>query len=97
MSIKTGLLDVDGVEIQDGDFVSLSGNITADDSLGYLPNGWTFDDDDVYQVYFDERIQNWSLRLNVEPDSPLNIKYMNHAVSLLHDGSVRIRTSNNQI
>jgi hypothetical protein len=39
----------------------------------------------VYQVYFDTRINNWSLKLNCEPDSPSNIKYMNHALALLHD------------
>lgn len=90
MSKATGLLDRNNKEIHDGDYVSLEGNVTADDSLGTLPNGWTFDADDVYQVYFDERIDNWSLRLGVKPDSPYNIKYMNHAVSLLHDGSVTI-------
>lgn len=86
----TGLLDSQGKEIHDGDWVSLDGNMTADDSLGLLPNGWTFDADDVYQVYMDERIGKWSLKLGVEPDSQYNIKYMNHAVSLLHDEAVMI-------
>jgi uncharacterized membrane-anchored protein len=86
MTISTGLLDKNGKEIIDGDWVSLNGNITADNSLGDLPNGWTFEEKDVYQVYFDERIKNWSLKLGVEPDTAYNIKYMNHAVGLLHDG-----------
>ena len=88
----TGLLDKNGVEIKPGDFVSLDGNMTADDSLGILPNGWIFDESDVYEVYLDERITTWSLKLPVEPDTPENIKYMNHAVSLLHDGRVEIVT-----
>lgn len=87
---KTGLIDRNGVEISDGDVVSLDGNMTADDSFGALPNGWTFDETDVYEVYFDARIDTWSLKLGVEPDSALNIKYMNHAVSLLHDGAVAV-------
>lgn len=87
---KTGLFDRNGVEITEGDMVSLDGNMTADDSMGALPNGWTFDKTDVYKVYFDERINNWSLHLGVAPDNAYNRKYMNHAVSLLHSGSVTI-------
>ena len=86
----TGLLDKNGVEIKAGDFVSLAGNMTTDDSLGTLPNGWFFEEDDVYEVYWDDRISKWSLKLNVEPDSPYNCKYMSHAVSLLHSEDVEI-------
>jgi hypothetical protein len=89
----TGLKDIDGAEIQDGDFVSLDGNMTADNSMGSLPNGWTFEEDDVYQVYFDERIKNWSLRMDVEPNTAYNVKYLNHAVSLLHDGRTKIQNT----
>lgn len=88
--MNTGLKDKNGAEIKIGDFVSLDGNMTADDSLGVLPNGWSFDESDVYEVYFDERIQKASLKLGVEPDSAYNAKYMSHAVSLLHSGDVII-------
>lgn len=88
--VNTGLLDKNGQMIKSGDFVSLAGNITADDSMGLLPNGWTFDESDVYEVYWDERISKWSLKLAVEPDSPYNVKYMNHAVSLLHTRAVEV-------
>ena len=67
--MKTGLFDKNGIEIKVGDMVSLDGNMTADDSLGTLPNGWTFEEEDVYEVYFDESIKNWSLKLGVEPDT----------------------------
>jgi len=82
--------DANGVEIKAGHWVSLDGNMTSDDSLGLLPNGWVFDESDVYEVYFDERINALSLKLRVEPDSDENIKYMNHAVSLLHGGDVKV-------
>lgn len=87
---ETGLKDKHGAMICEFDRVSLAGNMTADNSLGLLPNGWTFDESDVYEVYWDERIPNWSLRLDTEPDTPYNIKYMNHAVGLLHGGDVEI-------
>jgi hypothetical protein len=90
MSDATGLFDKTDTEICAGDWVSLSGNMTADDSSGHLPNGWIFDDEDVYEVFFDETIHEWSLKLGCEPDSPENIKYMNHAVGLLHDQDILI-------
>lgn len=90
MKKGTGLLDRNGVEICDGDRVSLDGNMTADDSMGSLPNGWTFDETDVYEVYLDPRINNWSLKLGCDPDTAYNQKYMNHAVALLHDQAVTV-------
>lgn len=88
--LETGLRDKNGVPIKAGDFVSLNGNMTADDSLGILPNGWIFNETDVYEVYFDERISNWSLKCDTEPDSPYNVKYLNHVVGLLHSGQTQI-------
>ena len=86
--IETGLRDKNDAMIHDGDFVALGPIMTADDSLGDLPSGWFFDEDDIYQVYFDERIDNWSLKLGIEPDSRYNVKYMNHALSLLYGKEV---------
>lgn len=88
----TGLLDKNGDEIHVGDMVSLDGNMTADDSLGCLPNGWTFDEADVYEVIIDPKIgkHKYGLKTGVEPDTPENRKYMNHALGLLHGGNVAI-------
>lgn len=87
---ETPFTDREGKPIKEGHWVSLDGNMTADNSMGFLPNGWHFDEDDVYKVIFDKSIENWSLDLGVKPDSSYNIKYMNHAVGLLHDGDVTI-------
>jgi hypothetical protein len=92
--MNTGLLDKNGIEIKSGDMVSLDGNMTADNSMGILPNGWTFTEDDIYEVYFDEQIKEWSMKLGVEPDTAYNRKYMNHALSLLHDECAEIVASN---
>lgn len=84
------ILDKNGIEIKVGDWVSLAGNMTADDTMGALPNGWFFEAEDVYEVYFDERIGTLSLHLGVEPDSAYNAKYMNHALNILHGGMAEI-------
>ena len=76
--------------IFDGDWVSLDGNMTADDSLGSLPNGWVFCKDDVYEVAYDYKVSAWGLKLPWPPDDPYNRKYTNHAYSLLLNGDVTV-------
>ncbi len=88
--METGILDRNGDMIMDGDIVSLDGNITSDNSMGDLPNGYLFDEKDVFQVYYDDRVKAWSLNMGMQPDSRENCHYMSHAVSLLHDSSVTI-------
>lgn len=87
---ETGIKDRNGIMIKEGDFVSLDGNITTDYSTGDLPNGWTFDEKDVYEVYWDERIKNWSLKIGVEPDTIYNRKFMSHAINVLLNGNTII-------
>ena len=89
-NLETKIKDIDGLIIFDGDMVSLDGNMTADNSLGWLPNGWIFNKEDVYQVRFDLNIDHWSLDLDTDPNTAYNRKYINHATSLLHDNRVKL-------
>jgi len=90
MNKPTGLFDRNNKEINEGDWVSLDGNITSGNSAIGVPSGWLFEETDVYQVYFDTTISNWALKLGVEPDTLYNVTYMNHATSLLHSGDTTI-------
>ena len=85
---RTGLLDSTGVMIHEGDWVALDG-MTADDSMGLLPNGWMFDPGkDVYRVWWDDRCNAWGLKgLDTEqpPTTPYDVKYTNHAYGLLRE------------
>lgn len=86
----TGLLDKNRKEIFEKDVVSLRDNLTTDDSLSALPNGWFFDESDIYIVVWDDELMGWALQMDTKPDSAENAKYLNHARSLLLDGNVEV-------
>lgn len=87
----TGLIDCNNNEIKEGDYVALGDTMTTDDTLGYLPNGWFFNKEEhIYKVYWDTRINNWALDIDTDWNSDYDIKYLNHAMCLLHDGDCEI-------
>lgn len=92
MSKLTGLFDCNGTEIKEGDYVGLEG-MTTDDTLGVLPNGWFFNKiEDIFKVYWDSRINNWALDIPTDFNDPYQVKYLNHAMCLLHEGDCEIVT-----
>lgn len=85
-----GVSDRHGNPICEGDYVSLARNGTTDDSADLMSTDGVFHESDVYQVYWDDGIKDWSLLLPAEPDSLYQVTYMNHAVRRLHRGDVAV-------
>jgi len=76
--------DKGGKIINQGDFVSLGSVLTNQDGVG-LFNGFFFDkDEDIYEVFFDESINHWSLKMGIKPNTYENVMLLNHALNLLH-------------
>ena len=92
--IWTTFVDSTRRPIYGNDLVSLEGGLTADNSCGPLPNGWSVGLYGVYRVYYERRLCVWGLAMGLDPDDPVdgpfNRKFMNHAWGLLHRGHVRV-------
>ena len=58
----TGLHDKDGKEIWEGDIVSFDGNMTADNTMGFEPNGYIFDETSLHEVVWNGEHACWDLR-----------------------------------
>jgi len=86
----TGQRDKNGKMSFAGDVADFSGNMTADNSFGLEPNGYFFDEDDRYAIFWNDKLLLWDLDIPDDPDDEFQWKYKMHVRDLFINGKFQI-------
>jgi uncharacterized phage protein (TIGR01671 family) len=80
-----GLKDKNGTKIYEGDILSFDGNMTADNSLGFEPNGYIYDENSIHYVVWNNKMSGFEPNFEDEEN-----KYKFHTRQLMITGQCEV-------